>query len=812
MGVPTGAGMTMDAEMRMGGPAPVPASGHSHGLDLGDLPPALIPYVATLEELAHAPQPPTPHTHTLHVPLFFHQMSGRRGTPVFQSAPLNVGATYTSAPFTLAATYDYHCGFHPDVMNGSVTVQPGGPSTTHVTIVDFAFVPANAVVGVGGQVIWTNNGPINVHSVVEDGGDSLPSYCLNGRSFVGNTPTIVAHTGQRIRWYVFNLDLGMTWHNFHTHAQRWTFADQEIDVRSIGPAESLMVETKAPPVLLLPPAIEKSQHADHRPKNAAQYHLRGDFLVHCHVEMHMMQGLAALVRSHQTVWLTPAQKHELETTVGLPLDPGDNACPAVKLDRCSSAVGGQWEELPNLPQITFMHAVLLANSNRILYWGYGPRADQARLWDQSTGMYTAPANQPANIHADQNIWSGAHAQLNDAQGRVLVLGGFHNSPNPPLTPNTERRSFLFDPTTPQPWTGTADMHVGRFYPTTITLANGNPLTLFGSQNGSPGLVDASLETYTPGGAGAWSAPKPVAFNYLWYPWTFLLPNGELFIAGPQKPARRFNPAAPVIDDTTATQYNQVFPFRGSAAGGNMEGTAVLLPLRPPHHEPRVLILGGSGSGIDDTAEWIDLSVPAPAWQPLPPLNIGRDRVNSVLLPDGRVMVAGGIGVLPDGGPVEIFDPEDPTAGFEMGPNMKHARGYHSAAILLPDGSIVMGGDKAGGMEGGGVPNERYRPSYFFKPRPTITASPPNISYGTGFSVGTPAPGAIGEVVLMRAGAVTHGFNHNQRYVGCAITGSGAFQVHAAAPPNGNVAPPGHYLLFLVDNDRIPSTGAWIQLS
>ena len=65
---------------------------------------------------------------------------------------------------------------------------------------------------------------------------------------------------------------------------------------------------------------------------------------------------------------------------------------------------------------------------------------------------------------------------------------------------------------------------------------------------------------------------------------------------------------------------------------------------------------------------------------------------------------------------------------------------------------------------------------------------------------------------MRAGAVTHGFNHNQRYVGCAITGSGAFQVHAAAPPNGNVAPPGHYLLFLVDNDRIPSTGAWIQLS
>jgi hypothetical protein len=123
----------------------------------------------------------------------------------------------------------------------------------------------------------------------------------------------------------------------------------------------------------------------------------------------------------------------------------------------------------------------------------------------------------------------------------------------------------------------------------------------------------------------------------------------------------------------------------------------------------------------------------------------------------------------------------------------------------------MGGDKAGGGEGGNVPNERYRPSYFFKPRPTITASPPNIAYGAALSVGTPTPGAIAEVVLMRAGAVTHGFNHNQRSVGCAITGTGASQIHATAPPNGNVAPPGHYLLFLVDNDRIPSTGVWIRL-
>jgi hypothetical protein len=69
---------------------------------------------------------------------------------------------------------------------------------------------------------------------------------------VGNTPTIVAQAGQRIRWYVFNLDLGEVWHNYHTHSQRWDFAGHTIDVRSISPAESFVVETVAPPSCCCP--------------------------------------------------------------------------------------------------------------------------------------------------------------------------------------------------------------------------------------------------------------------------------------------------------------------------------------------------------------------------------------------------------------------------------------------------------------------------------------------------------------------------------------------------------------------------------
>src|SRR5262245_61977602 len=160
------------------------------------------------------------------------------------------------------------------------------------------------------------------------------------------------------------------------------------------------------------------------------------------------------------------------------------------------------------------------------------------------------------------------------------------------------------------------------------------------------------------------------------------------MAAPPQRARRFDPAPkPVVDDPTR-QYPQISPQRGV----NMDGTAVLLPLRPPHHEPRALVAGGNAGGSNlKTAEWIDLSVAAPAWQALPDMTVARDKVSSVLLPDGRVAILGGFETPPDGGPVEIFDPEDPTSGFELGPNMKHIRGYHSAAILLPDGSVIMGG-------------------------------------------------------------------------------------------------------------------------
>ena len=282
----------------------------------------------------------------------------------------------------------------------------------------------------------------------------------------------------------------MDWHNFHPHAMRWTFAGENIDIRSMGPAESFTVESEVPPVLLLDEEMEKIQDPDCRPKGAKLYRLKGDYVFHCHVHHHLMNGMVGLVRAKQNVWLTDTMADKLRAEKGLALDDGKNNCPDVELDRCRQRGEGRWEEVTGDPEVTFMHSMLLPETNKVLYWGY-TRADQTRLWDHTApgGAYSAPANQPADLPGlDQNssdLWSAEHAHLDTPEGLILANGGF--------TPN---KSFIFGPTT-ETWARVADTAEDRFYSTTMKIADGRALTLFGSWS-------KSIEAYTHG--AGWAAP------------------------------------------------------------------------------------------------------------------------------------------------------------------------------------------------------------------------------------------------------------------------------------------------------------------
>lgn len=744
---------------------------------------------------------PRRHIPTDHVPVFFHLMSSKDSRPAFDQeldefmAP---PAPFVEIPFAAEGDYEYFCRHHPE-MNGVVRVVAGGPATRTVLIQGapaMGFNPADVTVGVGGQVRWENHDPLNHHTVTSKQGATMPTHSINGRGFVGNSPTIVGRAGQRIRWYVYNLDTSATWHNFHPHAMRWKFGGENIDIRSMGPAESFVVEAEIPPVVLLTEEEAKIQNPDCRPKEAKLYHLKGDFVFHCHVHHHMMNGMVGLVRSKQSIWLTPDMAHEMSHRTGLPLDDGANSCPKVDPHPCRAHGGGHWVEIAGDPQVLLMHSVLLPSTKRVLYWGR-TRADQSRIWDYSTpaGSYlpTADHNQPADLTGDintSNMWSAEHALLDTPEGLVLIHGGF--SPN---------RSFTFHPGT-LTWAQVNNTAHDRFYSTTLVIGDGRALTLFGS-------ASKSIEAYTHGAGWAPPIAMPAAMvHHQWYPWTYLLPNGRLFIAGPHVPTQRFDWTAPAGVES----FNTVAGI--SRSTGGEKGSSVLLILRPPDYKPIVYIIGGDPLSVRKKAEQIDLSAAAPVWTSLPDLNLPRpDQFTATLLPDGRVFIAGGVSGGADGGPCEIFDPRNPGVGWALGPNMKYVRTYHSSFLLLQDGSILGGGAPPDADPPAVyTPHERFFPEYFDALRPTITGAPATINYGANFAINTPTPPDISEVVLLRPGAVTHGFNMSQRGIELVIAGTGAGTLDVEAPPNANLAPPGWYLLFILNSSRVPSEGRWVRLT
>jgi hypothetical protein len=620
----------------------------------------------------------------------------------------------------------------------------------------------------------------------------IPSLCINGRSFVGNTPTIVARAGQRIRWYLFNLDISSNAHGFHLHGMRWNFAGQNIDTWTFGPGESFVVEATIPPVLLLTEAEARCQQPEHRPKDAQLFSVKGDFLFHCTEQEHLLGGMAGLVRSRQSLWLTPAMADDIRRRTGLPLDDGLNSCPEAEPNPCGAKRIGRWEEIAGAPETLLMHSVLLPNTQRVLFWGQ-TRADQARIWDYSTqaGSYLSPANQTADLTGNINnsdLWSAAHALLDTPEGLVLMHGGF--SPN---------RSFTFNPLV-STYVQVANTAQDRFYATTLVIGDGRALTLFGS-------ASKSIEAFTPG--GGWAAPIAMPaqmFHHQYYPWTYLLPSGLLFIAGPHTPSQRFDFNAPAGVESFATG-------KGNRSTGGEKGSSVMLILRPPDYKPIVYRMGGNVPGTEKSAEQIDLSIPGPVWEDLPDLKNARaEQFTATLMPDGRVFIAGGISGGADGGPCEIFDPRAGGADWIEGPNMQFERTYHSSFILLQDGSILGGGAPPNVAFPPFTAHERFFPGYFDRLRPVITGAPATINYGGNFTINTPTPFDVSEVVLLRAGAVTHGFNMSQRGIELVIAGTGAGTLNVATPPTANHMPPGWHLLFILDFDRVPSEGRWIRLT
>ena len=193
--------------------------------------------------------------------------------------------------------------------------------------------------------------------------------------------------------------------------------------------------------------------------------------------------------------------------------------------------------------------------------------------------------------------------------------------------------------------------------------------------------------------------------------------------------------------------------------------------------------------------------------------------DAVLLPDGKVLVMNGSSTgFADNGANPVFETEmyDPVANaWTQMASMTVPRLYHSTALLLPDGRVLTAGSDSmwnpGPFHVNQLRVELFSPPYLFAgPRPQLTAAPTQVTWGQNFDVGSPQAASIDAVSFMRCGSATHSFNSDQRMVGLDIGARTANSLTLKAPPDGFVAPPGYYMLFLLSNG-VPSMARFVRL-
>jgi len=434
------------------------------------------------------------------------------------------------------------------------------------------------------------------------------------------------------------------------------------------------------------------------------------------------------------------------------------------------SLGPVWDIAP-------INMLVLPNGKVMFYPGNTISGDDPRMWDPATDTLTSLAQ------AGYDIFCTGHSFLKD--GTILFTGGnlltpFYGLPD----------ASIYNPFT-NVWTRLPDMNDARWYPSTTTLANGDVLVMTGTIDTTQ--MENPLPQIWQTGSGTWRNLTNALLKIFTYSWVYATPSGKAFVAGPDTTTRYLDTSGTGAWSTVAMTN---FPNTRDYGSSVMYG---------PHN---ILIAGGSQPPTN-TAEIINLSDTTPTWQYTNPMAFPRRHMNMTLLPDDNVLVTGGTsgdGFNNTSQPVYAAEMWNiATRTWTTMASQTMGRFYHSNSLLLPDGRVLS-------AVGDGVfQAEIYSPPYLFKgPRPTITSAPTHASYGETFFVATPEATSIINVRLIRLPAVTHAFDMNQRLITVSFTQAGG-GLNLTAPSSGNFAPPGHYMLFILNTNGVPSVAKIIQI-
>ncbi len=547
---------------------------------------------------------------------------------------------------------------------------------------------------------------------------------------------------------------------------------------------------------------------------------------------------------------------------------------------------GYWEpSLVALPEYA-IHAAALP-TGKILIFGREPLVDGTRsnrgsaiVFDPATGLsrHLPPPPIPDNPdgHGDDQpaaIFCSGQALLSD--GRVLLAGGNLSEPAPgegkPQYAGLDY-TFIFDPWT-ETWELGPRMSHGRWYPTLTKLSSGDVLIASGLDENGQGDVNPGLEIYHPGASAA-TPLEPVdagergpaigtGIQFSLYPGLFLLPNGNVALAGPGQQDSALLDTAALGDPGTGrggawTQIPETAPSQQ-----HYGGSPVLEPqMNAFSGSWNILVTGGADSngGVGffparRTVDRLTAGPGAPVWthDAQDDQQQARFYPNDVLLPDGGIAAIGGglagnyTGTALDGNyyvgnppppqlkQVELRRPGERT--WRLGAAQQEYRTYHSTAALLADGRVMSAGDDGheGPLDAPIPPDVRrdsaefYWPPYLFDGdecalRPVIrgvgaAGAPANpaapwatLTYGERFGIFSEHAQPGMQAVLVAPAEVTHGVDMNQRLVPLQIASTiAAGGLNALAPAHAAIAPPGYYMLFVVDAAGTPSVARWVRL-